>query len=96
MYIGSPITAAIKAGLLINRTAYAQPVIKMVESNFADPYDIAKKLWGLERYIKENNYDRKEILELALKECKELLKENEISRALNVGDEKVQFSVRPA
>ncbi len=92
MYIGSPITAAIKAGLLINRTAYAQPVIKMVESNFADPYDIAKKLWGLERYIKENNYDRKEILELALKECKELLKENEISRALNVGDEKVQFS----
>lgn len=88
MYIGSPVTAAIKAGLLINRTAYAQPVIKMVESNFADPYDIAKKLWGLERYIKENNYDRKEILELALKECKQILKEDKTSLAVNVGDEK--------
>ena len=88
MYIGSPVTAAIKAGLLINRTAYAQPVIKMVESNFADPYDIAKKLWGLERYIKENNYDRKEILELALKECKQILKEDKTGAAINVGDEK--------
>ena len=88
MYIGSPVTAAIKAGLLINRTAYAQPVIKMVESNFADPYDIAKKLWGLERYIKENNYDRKEILELALKECKQFLKENKTGAAINIGDEK--------
>lgn len=88
MYIGSPVTAAIKAGLLINRTAYAQPVIKMVESNFADPYDIAKKLWGLERYIKENNYDRKEILELALKECKQILKEDKTGLAVNVGDEK--------
>ncbi len=90
MYIGSPITAAIKAGLIINRTSYAQPVIKLVESNFADPYDIAKKIWGLERYIKENNYDRKEILELALKECKELLRQNETNKALNIGDEKMQ------
>ena len=89
MYIGSPITAAIKAGLLINRTSYAQPVIKMVESNFADPYDIAKKIWGLERYIKENNYDRKKILELALKECRESLKGNTLNQALNVGDEKI-------
>lgn len=90
MYIGSPITAAIKAGLIINRTSYAQPVIKLVESNFADPYDIAKKIWGLERYIKENNYDRKVILELALKECKELLRQNETNKALNIGDEKMQ------
>ncbi len=88
MYIGSPITAAVKAGLLINRTAYLQPVIKMVESNFADPYDIAKKIWGLERFIKENNYDRKEILELAFKECRENIKNDETGSALNVGDEK--------
>ena len=88
MYIGSPITAMVKAGLLVNRTSYAQPVIKMVESNFADPYDIAKKLWGLERYIKDNNYDRKNILDNALKECKELVKANETKKALNVGDEK--------
>lgn len=88
MYIGSPITAMVKAGLLINRTSYAQPVIKMVESNFADPYDIAKKLWGLERYIKDNNYDREEILENALKECKELTKVNETQKSLNVGEKK--------
>ena len=83
MYIGSPITALVKAGLIVNRTSYAQPVIKMVESNFADPYDIAKKLWGLERYIKENNYDRKEILEQAIKECSQLTEVNEITKDAN-------------
>lgn len=62
-YIATPVTAAIKMGLLINRTAYIQPMIKMVESNFADPYDIAKKFFGVEKYIKLSNYDRKNVLE---------------------------------
>ena len=83
MYIGSPITALVKAGLIVNRTSYAQPVIKLVESNFADPYDITKKLWGLERYIKENNYDRKEILDKAIKECAQLSAVNEAARNTN-------------
>lgn len=62
-YIASPIAAAIKMGLLINRTAYIQPIIKMVESNFADPYIIAKEFFGVEKYIKLSNYDRKNVLD---------------------------------
>lgn len=62
-YIANPITAAIKMGLLVNRTAYIQPIIKMVESNFADPYDIARKFYGVEKYIKLSNYDRKNVIE---------------------------------
>ena len=62
-YIASPIAAAVKMGLLINRTAYIQPMLKMVESNFVDPYDIARKFFGVEKYIKLSNYDRKKVLE---------------------------------
>lgn len=62
-YIATPIAAAIKMGLLINRTTKIQPMIKMVESNFIDPYDIAKKFFGVEKYIKLSNYDRKKVIE---------------------------------
>lgn len=61
-YIATPITAIVKMGLLINRTAYIQPILKMVQSNFVDPYDIARKFFGVEKYIKLSNYDRKEVL----------------------------------
>ncbi len=62
-YVASPIAAAVKMGLLINRTAYIQPMIRMVESNFVDPYDIARKFFGVEKYIKLSNYDRTSVLE---------------------------------
>ncbi len=61
-YIASPVAAAVKLGLLINRTLQIQPIIKMVESNFADSYDIAKKFYGVDKYIKLSNYDRKNVL----------------------------------
>ena len=61
-YIGSPILAAVKAGLTINRTSYIQPLLKMVESNYADPYEIAKKAFGIDSYIKKYNYDRVEVM----------------------------------
>lgn len=61
-YIASPVAAAVKMGLLINRTANIQPMIKMVESNFIDPYDIARKFFGVEKYIKLSNYDRASVL----------------------------------
>ncbi len=61
-YIASPIAAAVKLGLLINRTTYIQPLIKMVESNFVDPYSIARKFYGVEKYIKLSNYDRKNVI----------------------------------
>ena len=36
-YIATPLLAIIKAGLLINRTTYMQPFVKLIEANFADP-----------------------------------------------------------
>ena len=61
-YIGSPILAAIKAAITINRTTYLQSIITLIESNFADPYYITKLAFGIDGYIKKNNYDRVEIL----------------------------------
>ena len=62
-YIGSPILALIKLGFTLNETAYMQPLADMVESNFADTYDITKKLYGIENYIKANNLDRQAQIE---------------------------------
>lgn len=67
-YVGTPILAMVKAGLTVNRTSYMQPMIKMVESTFADPYDITKKMYGIDNYIKYNNLDRKETLEKGFQE----------------------------
>lgn len=64
IYLGMPVVALVKMGLNINRTSYMQPLIQLIESTYADPYDIAKKLYGLENYIKNNNLDRKENLNI--------------------------------
>ena len=61
-YIGSPILAAIKAAITINRTTYIQTIVKLIESNFADPYYVTKLAFGIDGYIKKNNYDRVEIM----------------------------------
>lgn len=62
VYLASPITSIIKFGLMVNRTSYMQPLAKMIETTYADPYDIHKKLFGLENYIRNSNYDRQELL----------------------------------
>ncbi len=61
-YIATPVLAAVKAGLTINRTSYMQPLIKMIESTYADPYEIAKKIYGIDTYIKCANLDRVDVL----------------------------------
>jgi len=66
-YFGTPITAIVKAGLFVNKTAYMQPMIEMLESTYADPYDVAKKMYGIENYIKDNNLDRKGVLDTTVK-----------------------------
>lgn len=78
-YIATPVLAMVKAGLTVNRTSLYQPLIKMVESNYADPYDITKKLYGIERCIKCANLDRKEILDTTIEQVEniELVNENE-------------------
>ena len=57
-YIATPVLAIVKAGLTVNKTSFMQPIIKMVESTYADPYDIAKTIYGLESYIRCANMDR--------------------------------------
>lgn len=62
-YVGTPVLAMVKAGLAVNITSYMQPLIKMIESTYADPYEIARKMYALDNYIKCENLDRKEVLE---------------------------------
>lgn len=66
-YVGTPVLAMVKAGLTVNRTSYMQPLIKMIESTYADPYEIARKMYGLDSYIKSENFDRKHVLENGFK-----------------------------
>ena len=70
-YIGTPVIAMIKAGLTVNKTSFLQPLIKMIESTYADPYEIAKKVFGINSYIKCANLDRVDVtsnLKVAVKE----------------------------
>lgn len=67
VYLATPLTSIIKFGLMVNRTSYMQPLAKMIESTYADPYDIQKKLYGLENYIRNSNLDRKDLLETEAK-----------------------------
>jgi len=71
-YVGTPVLAMVKAGLTVNRTSYMQPLIKMIESTYADPYEIARKMYGLDNYIKCENLDRKETLENGFKNLEKI------------------------
>ncbi len=62
VYFASPVTSLVKFGFFVNKTSFMQPVAKMIESAYADPYDIAKKLYGMENYIKTSDLDRKDLL----------------------------------
>lgn len=61
-YIGTPVLAAIKAAIVVNRTSYLQSIIQMLEANFVDPYYITKLAFGIDGYIKKNNYDRVDVM----------------------------------
>lgn len=51
-YLGIPFMSLVKLGFTINSTAYSQPLAYLIESTYADPYDIMKKLYGIETYLK--------------------------------------------
>ncbi len=76
-YVGTPVLAMVKAGLTVNRTSYMQPLIKMIESTYADPYEIARKMYALDTYIKSENLDRKHVLENGFKAAQEASQEVE-------------------
>lgn len=94
-YIATPVLALVKAGLFVNRTSQMQPLNTLVESNYADPYDIARKAYGLHNYIKCENLDRKEVLEASGEIVDETVNaENNI--ALNDEENDVILKVVPA
>ena len=77
-YVGTPVLAMVKAGLTVNRTSFMQPLIKMIESTYADPYEITRKMYGIDNFIKCQNLDRKEVLENGFKSV-----ENELPPEIN-------------
>ncbi|MDD3436402.1 MAG: MlaA family lipoprotein [Candidatus Gastranaerophilales bacterium] len=57
-----PIAGGVANALFsLNNLTYIQPVIKRIDTVYADPYEIAKQIHGLERYIKNTNLDREEV-----------------------------------
>lgn len=97
-YIATPVLALIKAGILVNRTSSMQPLSKMLESTYADPYDIAKKLYGLDTYIKCANLDREEVLYGTNKDTVETVEntDNDVNLAdteLNVKNKSEELTV---
>ncbi len=60
-YIIGPVPLIAKAGFTINRTTYMQALIKSIEDTYADPYEITKKMYGIDQYIKNSNIDEKQV-----------------------------------
>lgn len=84
-YVIGPIAMAAKSVLLLNQSSYTQSLIKAINDGYADPYDITKKLCGVEKYIKCSNLDRKEIL--AEKTASQnIVKVNTITDDSNISD----------
>ena len=61
-FFGTPVVSIVKASLTVNRTAYIQSIVELIESNFADGYVITKTAFGINGYIKQNNYDRIDVM----------------------------------
>lgn len=59
-YVG-PFGAVATALFAVNNTTYMQPMIKKADESYADPYDIAKQVDGIAKYIKIANLDRSEV-----------------------------------
>lgn len=58
-----PIAGGIATAVFnINNTTCLQPLFKKVDDNYADPYELAREYDGLDRFIKHENLDRREVL----------------------------------
>ena len=65
-YLGLPFMSFIKAGFVLNNSYSMQPMSYFIEETYADPYDIIKKLYSLENYLKTTPPVEKEILKTML------------------------------
>lgn len=60
LFMVGPISMASTGVSLVNDTTYLQPIFKMAE-NYPDPYSVAKQAYGVDKYIKNSNLDRKDV-----------------------------------
>lgn len=60
--LAGPVAAIVTGVSLVNNTTYMQPLANRIDYTYPDPYEISKQLWGIERYIKNSNLDRSEVL----------------------------------
>lgn len=60
-YFIGPVPFMVKAGFIVNKTTSVQSFIESIENTYADPYEITKKLYGVDQYIKNGNIDKKEV-----------------------------------
>lgn len=77
-YIFGPVVAGVKALSLLNKSVNIQSVIQTVQTTYADPYEVTKKLSGVDRYIKNANLDRDDVLDKQAT-YQEIIKINNIS-----------------
>ena len=96
VYLATPLTALVKFGLMVNRTSYMQPLAKMIESDYADPYDIQKKLYGMENYIRNSNLDRKDLLTTNAEIIEEIAKEVQAPEIAENADESQEGGITGA
>lgn len=87
-YVLGPFAIVANAAFFINNSTYAQPIIKKVDETYADPYQIAKQVDGIQDYIKNNNLDRVDFLE------KKPTDDNEIKVSTMVGDAYMKSDIR--
>lgn len=84
-YVG-PFGAAANAMFALNNSTYMQPVFKRLDDDYPDPYSIAKQIDGIERYIKNANLDRPEVL-LEKTVSQNLVKVSKFSENSEIGAE---------
>lgn len=61
-YVIGPVALVAKSISLVNKTTNMQSLFKAIDNTYADPYEITKKLQAVDKYIKNSNLDRKEVL----------------------------------
>ena len=65
-YVAIPFMSLVKLGFTINDTAYMQPMSYLLEATCADPYDIMRKLYAIQNYLKNSPPVEKEILQTTI------------------------------
>lgn len=85
-YVVGPIVAGVKLTSLISKANSLQSIVKTIDITYADPYEMTKKLCGIDRYIKNSNLDRNDVFErqIASEEIIRMININNVSNNSNI------------